>query len=74
MTLSDLQIGHVYRFDTLAPTELGTTLTDMKLASVLDYDSANAITPMQLRYAKIRSIILAGFPSAVVPADPSQGL
>lgn len=74
MSLSLLQVGHVVRFDTLAPTELGATLTDMRLASILDYDTANAIDPMLLKYSKLRSIILAGFPTAVVPTDPTQSL
>ena len=74
MSLSLLVIKGVYRFDTYAPSELGTTLTDMKLAGTLDFDLANAVEPQKLRYAKIRSMMLASFPDVIVPADPTQSL
>jgi len=50
-------IGKVYTFNTLAPSLLGATLTNMKLKSILDFDTVSKLTNIELQYRRIYPLL-----------------
>lgn len=56
----NFQIGKTYSFNTLAPSVLGTTLSNQYLKGIVDYTTANTIINVELMHRTIYPLLPTG--------------
>jgi hypothetical protein len=57
-----LEVGKVYTFNTKAPSVLGVSVTNAKLTSIIDYESAVKFDNIDLKFRSIYPLLPNGTP------------